>query len=58
MAKRIVVNLTGVLPDGVLPSVKSDTDDLDKVYIYYRTDGDLYLYDTILKHEFNLFKLT
>jgi hypothetical protein len=57
MPKKAIINLIGALPDGVLPSVINDISDLDKVYIYYRNDGNLYLYDTALGCEFNLFEL-
>jgi hypothetical protein len=57
-SKHAVVNLIGVMPDGVIPNQKESADvGLDIVYIYYREDGDLYLYDTTSKKEFNIFKL-
>lgn len=58
MYKHAKINLTGVMPDGIIPN-KEVTQDvgLDYVFIYYRTDGNLYLYDTALKREFNLFNL-
>ena len=57
-SKHAVVNLIGVMPDGVIPNQKESVDSgLDIVYIFYREDGDLHLYDTASKKEFNLFKL-
>ena len=55
--KHAVINLTGVLPDNVFPTPNDGEDTKDFVYIYYRNDGQLYLYDTESKHEFNLFNL-
>lgn len=55
MTKVAIVNLIGIMPDGVMPNNVSDS--VDYVFIYYRNDGDLYLYDTVLKYEFNLFNL-
>ena len=45
------------MPDKVYPNNTSNSENIDNVYIYYRSDGDLYLYDTSLMHEFNLFNL-
>jgi len=55
--RHAVVNLTGFLPDDVLPKPNLGEFDMDKVYIYYRSNGDLYLYDSTLDKEFNLFNL-
>jgi hypothetical protein len=55
--KIAIVNLVGVMPDGVTPDKAPDCENCNPVFIYYRTDGDLYLYDSILDWEFNLFKL-
>lgn len=57
MYKHAVVNLIGALPDDILPSSSVKDAGHDYVFIYYRTDGNLYLYDTTLNHEFNLFNL-
>ena len=55
--KHAVVNLTGIMPDGVLPKPNLGKSNMDKVHIYYRSDGNLYLYDSTLGLEFNLFDL-
>lgn len=53
---RKVVSITGVLPDDTLPKTSSNTDPTS-VFLYYRTDGNLYLYDLRLKQEFDLFNM-
>lgn len=55
--RHAVVNLTGILPDNILPKPNLGKSDMDKVHIYYRSNGDLYLYDSTLDREFNLFDL-
>lgn len=58
MYKHANVNLIGVMPDNVIPSIDETKDKgKDQVFIYFREDGDLYLFDTTLEHEFNLFTL-
>lgn len=55
--KHAVVNLSGIMPDGVLPKPNLGKFDEDKVHIYYRSNGNLYLFDSTLNTEFNLFNL-
>ena len=57
MPKYAVINLTGTLPDDILPSNIEQGEDKDMVFIYFRNDGNLYLYDAVKNHEFNLFEL-
>jgi hypothetical protein len=46
------------MPDNVIPSISNTKDKgKDQVFIYYRSDGDLYLYDVNINREFNLFNL-
>lgn len=55
--KHAIVNLSGIMPDGVLPKPNLGEYNEDRVHIYYRSDGTLYLYDSTLDKEFNLFNL-
>lgn len=58
MYKVAKINLVGILPDGVLPSIEeTKRKGIDQVSIYFRADGNLYLYDAELEEEFNLFSL-
>jgi hypothetical protein len=52
---KVVIDAVGTMPDGVLP-IKPDPS-IDFIYIYYRTDGNLYLFDSRSGHEFDLFNM-
>ena len=53
---RNVISITGIIPDDTLP-ITSPNVDPTSVVIYYRTDGNLYLYDLQLMQEFDLFNM-
>lgn len=56
MPKACKINLIGVLADGVMPTRENSSD--ETIYVYYRADGDLYLYDCGQEAEFNLMQLS
>ena len=58
MYKQSVINLVGTIPDNVIPSIsETQAKGIDAVFIYFRSDDNLYLYDTKLNTEFDLFNM-
>lgn len=58
MYRHTSIDLLGTMPDNVYPSaVKLQNEKLDYVFIYFRNDGNLYLYDTLRSTEFNLYTI-
>jgi len=58
MHPKVNVNLIGTMPDGVIPSIEETKDKgKDQVFIYFRNDGNLYLFDAVKDYEFDLFNL-
>ena len=53
---RNVITITGIMPDNVFPIASSNTDPTS-VYLYYRTDGKLYLYDLVTLLEYDIFDM-
>lgn len=52
MQNSSIIHNIGTLPDGIFPN-----DDTHKVHLYYRPDGNLYIFDIRLGQEVNLFEL-
>ena len=57
MPTKKVISIIGVMPDGVFPVKPVENGELDFVSLYYRTDGNLYLFDSSNGFEHNLFNM-
>lgn len=53
---RNVISIIGKIPNNTLPQI-SPTEDPESIVLYYRMDGNLYLYDLKNKKEYDLFNM-